>query len=149
MAGRGDELNAEAAEVPANGSEHVGIGLAGVAAAGTDLAEAQRTSEELAQLFVEGGGEPDWSAIESAGPILMRLARLEDVVRAAAAHCEPSELSNYLLALARELNSWYVEHRVLGEAPGVTAARLGLIRASKSVLGNGLGLLGITALEAM
>jgi arginyl-tRNA synthetase len=31
----------------------------------------------------------------------------------------------------------------------VTAARLALIRASKSVLGNGLGLLGITALEAM
>jgi arginyl-tRNA synthetase len=97
----------------------------------------------------EGGGAPDWSVLESAGPILMRLSRLSDVVRSAAAHNEPSEVSNYLLALARELNSWYAENRVLGEAPPITAARLALIRASKSVLSNGLGLLGITALEAM
>ncbi|HUR28560.1 MAG TPA: DALR anticodon-binding domain-containing protein, partial [Planctomycetota bacterium] len=97
----------------------------------------------------EGGAEPDWTVLESAGGILMRLSRLGDVVRSAAAHCEPSEISNYALALARDLNSWYVENRVLGEAPPVTAARLALIRASKSVLGNSLGLLGITALEAM
>ncbi|MEO6709117.1 MAG: DALR anticodon-binding domain-containing protein, partial [Planctomycetota bacterium] len=97
----------------------------------------------------EGLAEPDWTVLESAGAILMRLSRLSDVVRSAAAHCEPSELSNYLLALARDLNSWYAENRVLGEAPATTAARLALIRASKSVLGNGLGLLGITALEAM
>jgi arginyl-tRNA synthetase len=97
----------------------------------------------------EGTAQPDWSVLESAGAILMRLSRLADVVRSAAAHCEPSEISNYLLALARELNSWYAENRVLGEAPRTTAARLGLIRASKSVLGNGLDLLGITALEAM
>jgi arginyl-tRNA synthetase len=97
----------------------------------------------------EGTAEPDWSVLENAGPILMRLARLGDVVRGAAVRAEPSEISNYLLALARDLNSWYVENRVLGEAPGVTGARLALIRASKSVLGNGLGLLGIRPLEAM
>jgi arginyl-tRNA synthetase len=97
----------------------------------------------------EGGADPDWGVLENAGAILMRLARFSDVVRGAAARCEPSEISNYLLALARDLNSWYVENRVLGEAPGTTAARLGLIRASKSVLANGLGLLGIEALEAM
>ncbi len=97
----------------------------------------------------EGTGEADWTVLEGAGAILMRLSRLGDVVQSAAAHCEPSEISNYLLALARELNSWYAENRVLGEAAGTTAARLGLIRASKSVLRNGLDLLGITALEAM
>jgi len=97
----------------------------------------------------EGGAEPDFSVLEGSGPILMRLARLGEVVRSAALHSEPSEISNYLLALARELNSWYVENRVLGEAPSTSAARIALIRASKSVLGNGLGLLGITALEAM
>ncbi|HTF89435.1 MAG TPA: arginine--tRNA ligase [Planctomycetota bacterium] len=97
----------------------------------------------------EGQADPDWAVLESAGAILMRLSRLSDVVRSAAAHCEPSEISNYLLALARDLNSWYAENRVLGEAPPTTAARLALIRASKSVLGNALGLLGITALEAM
>ena len=102
-----------------------------------------------AQASGEGSQTADLSVLESAGSILMRLARLGDVVRSAAAHNEPSELSNYLLALARELNSWYAENRVLGEAAPITAARLDLIRASKSVLSNGLGLLGITALEAM
>ena len=97
----------------------------------------------------EGTAQPDWNVLEGAGSILMRLARLPDVVRSAAAHCEPSEISNYLLALARELNSWYAENRVLGEAAPITAARVALIRASKSVLGNGLDLLGITPLEAM
>ncbi len=97
----------------------------------------------------EGGAEPDWSVLENAGSILMRLSRLPDVVRGAAAHCEPSEISNYLLALARELNTWYADNRVLGEAARTTSARLALIRASKSALGNGLDLLGITALEAM
>ena len=97
----------------------------------------------------EGGAEPDFAVLEGSGSILMRLARLPDVVRGAAARCEPSEISNYLLALCRELNSWYAENRVLGETPRTTAARVALIRASKSVLGNGLGLLGITPLEAM
>lgn len=97
----------------------------------------------------EGGAPADLSVLEGAGPILMRLSRLGDVVRSAAAKCEPSEISNYLLALARELNSWYAENRVLGAPPPVTAARLALIRSSKSVLANGLGLLGIDALEAM
>ena len=59
MARRGDKLDAEAPEIPADGAEHVGIGLAGVAAAGADLAQAQRAAEQLAQLGVEGGGKPD------------------------------------------------------------------------------------------
>jgi arginyl-tRNA synthetase len=70
-------------------------------------------------------------------------------VSSAAAHCEPSELSQYLLALCRELNNWYVNHRVLGQPAAVSAARIALVRASKSVLGNGLQLLGMAAPEQM
>ena len=33
-------MNAEAAQIPANGAEHVGVGFAGVAAAGADLPHA-------------------------------------------------------------------------------------------------------------
>jgi arginyl-tRNA synthetase len=58
-------------------------------------------------------------------------------------------LSNWLLALAREVNSWYVEHRVLGVEAPLGAARLELVAGCKSVLANGLHLLGIGAPEEM
>src|SRR5688572_2932170 len=67
-----------------------------------------------AQGDAASGAEPDLARLEEAGGILVRLGRFPDVVRGAAEHAEPSELSTALLALARELNSWYAEHRVLG-----------------------------------
>ena len=75
VARRGDELDAEAAEIPADGAEHVGVGLAGVAAAGADLPQPQRAAEELAQFFVERGGQAD-----------LFLARLAEQEVFAAAH---------------------------------------------------------------
>ncbi|MCC7011378.1 MAG: arginine--tRNA ligase [Planctomycetes bacterium] len=94
---------------------------------------------------------PDWSALENAGEVLVALGRLPDVVRSAAARAEPSELSQYLLALARDVSTWVSspDNRVLGSPAGVAAARLALVRAAKLVLGNGLRLLGITAPEEM
>lgn len=91
----------------------------------------------------EGGGDPSWSVLENAGPILMRLARYPESVRSAAAHCEPSELSTFLIGLAREISSWLTDNRVLGEAPGVCAARLALVHHARIVLANGMELLGL------
>ena len=93
--------------------------------------------------------EPDLARLEDAGGILLRLGRFPDVVRGAAERAEPSEISMALLALARELNSWYAEHRVLGVEPALSAARLRLVTASKSVLGNGLRILGLAPPEEM
>ena len=97
----------------------------------------------------QAGGKPDWALLAEAGPILIQLARFPDLVRSSAEHCEPSELAQYLLALCRELNNWYREHRVLDQDAALTASRLALVRASKIVLGNGLRLLGLRAPEQM
>ncbi len=105
------------------------------------LASVERKVKEAG----EGGAAPDFSALEEAGPLLVALGRFPDVVRSAAAHAEPSEIATYLLALGRDVNAWYVQHRVLGQAPEVTAARLALVRASKTVIANGLRLLGPAA----
>lgn len=93
--------------------------------------------------------EADLARLEEAGGILLRLGRFPDVVRSAAEHAEPSEISNALLSLARELNSWYAEHRVLGVEAALSAARLRLVAASKCVLGNGLRILGLARPEEM
>ena len=52
MARRGDELDAEAAEVPADRAEHVDVGLAGVAAAGADLRAACSERPKSRRSFV-------------------------------------------------------------------------------------------------
>ena len=97
----------------------------------------------------QGRGTPDWALLTEAGLILLQFARFPDVLRSAAERCEPSELAQYLLALCRELNNWYREQRVLDQDPALTVARLALARASKTVLGNGLRLLGLHAPEQM
>jgi arginyl-tRNA synthetase len=97
------------------------------------------------------GAKPDFATLEDAGDLLVQLARMPDVVRSAAARAEPSELSQFLLALARDVSTWVSspEHRVLGSEPALGAARLALVRACKTALGNGLRLLGMAAPEEM
>ncbi len=97
----------------------------------------------------EGGAEPAWASLDDAATVLLRLGRYPETLASAAQRAEPSEVANYLLALGRDLNAWYAHHRVLGQEPAVTAARLALVRASKTVIGNGLRLLGCAAPEEM
>ena len=58
-------------------------------------------------------------------------------------------LGPHLLGLCRDVNRWYVANRVLGQEPELTAARLALVAGVKTVLGNGLRLLGVGAPEQM
>lgn len=97
----------------------------------------------------EGQAEPDWKLLEDAGPVLLSLGRFPTVLQSAAEHAEPSELTAWLLSTSREVNNWYVGHRVLGQSPPLTAARLALVRASKAVIANGLRLLGVGTPEEM
>ncbi len=97
----------------------------------------------------EGASAPDWARLEDAGPVLLSLGRFPEVIRSAADHAEPSELAAWLLSTSREVNNWYAGHRVLGQEPAVTAARLELVRASKVAIANGLRLLGVATPEEM
>jgi len=97
----------------------------------------------------EGKAAPDLDLLEDAGGVLLALGRFPEYLRSAAEHAEPSEIATWLLSTCRELNNWYAGHRVLGQEPALTAARLGLVRASKSVIANGLRLLGVAAPEEM
>lgn len=97
----------------------------------------------------EDGAEVDWNALEDASGVLLRIGRFPDVIRSAARNAEPSEVTSWLLGLAREINGWYAAHRVLGQDSGVTAARLALVGASQVVLAAGLRLLGVAAPDEM
>ena len=79
--------------------------------------------------------------------LIKELGEFPEVVRRAAAACEPHRITSYLEGLARIAHAWYHKYRVLGEPE--EAARLALARATRQVLANGLTLLGIRAPERM
>ena len=62
-----------------------------------------------------------------------------------AAALEPHGLTVYLRKLAESFHVFYTQHRVIMEDAPRSAARVALIRATRQVLANGLGLLGVSA----
>ncbi|MGH7680907.1 MAG: arginine--tRNA ligase, partial [Candidatus Eiseniibacteriota bacterium] len=81
---------------------------------------------------------------------LMRgIAGLPSLLAAAARSREPHRIPSYLKELAATFHSFYHHHRVVTSDGPLTAARLLLTRATGLVLKRGLGLLGVSAPEAM
>ncbi len=78
-----------------------------------------------------------------------RLAEFPGVVRSVAMARAPSRLARYAQTVASDFTQFYMASRVLGEDAELSAARLGLCLAAKSVLGSSLALLGVSAPETM
>ncbi len=94
-------------------------------------------------------------AAEELGLVKM-LLRFPSVVAGAARACEPHRIAVYLYDLAAQLHAYHhlgthtpAFRVVRPEAPALTRARLGLVRAVGQVVRSGLGLLGISAPESM
>lgn len=81
--------------------------------------------------------------------LLNTLARYPDMIMHAAVNYEPHQLTNYLRDIATDFHSYYNSHQFLVEDPALRNARLALISATRQVLLNGFGLLGISAPETM
>jgi arginyl-tRNA synthetase len=62
---------------------------------------------------------------------------------------DPYMLTVYLQELAETFHKFYDRHRVLSDDAGLTAARLSLIEATRTVIAVGLELLGVSRPEAM
>jgi len=77
------------------------------------------------------------------------LARFPEVVSGSALSLEPHRISYYLTELAGMLHKYYTTHRFIGDDPGLTQARLLLAEVTRTVLKNGLDLLGVQAPEKM
>jgi len=81
--------------------------------------------------------------------LVKRMGELPGMIRRAAEENEPSGIANYMLELAMSLNAFLARHRVLGEEPRVTQARVLLIHGVKAVLAACLRMLGMEVLERM
>ncbi len=81
--------------------------------------------------------------------LLVSLSRYPEVVESAALSHEPHQLAHFLRELANELHTYYNAHQFLVEDAPLRDARLNLIAATRQVLANGLGLLGVSAPDSM
>jgi arginyl-tRNA synthetase len=81
--------------------------------------------------------------------LLQTLDRYPEVVEGAALAHEPHQLVHFLRELANDFHVYYTTHQFLVEDAGLRDARLNLIAAVQRVIANGLGLLGVSAPEAM
>jgi arginyl-tRNA synthetase len=95
--------------------------------------------------------EADFSVLSSDEEfdLIKRVGELPGVTRRAAEEQEPSVIANYMLDLAMALNVFLARHRVLGEEPRLTRARVLLIHGVKLVLAACLRMLGMEVLERM
>jgi len=81
--------------------------------------------------------------------LIQKLSRYPEVLEAAALAYEPHQLAHYLRELAYDFHTYYGAHTFLVDDAALRDARLNLIVATRQVIANGLGLLGVSAPEAM
>jgi arginyl-tRNA synthetase len=81
--------------------------------------------------------------------VLAALSRYPEIVEAAAQQRAPHMLVHYLRELATEFHAYYNAHQFLVPDDALRDARIVLIRGVRQVICNGLGLLGVSAPEAM
>ncbi len=96
-------------------------------------------------------GTPDLAGLPAAQDLelLKKLTAFPGLVSRAARESEPHRICVYLEELATTVHGWYHHTRTVGEAPSIEQNRLLLARAARTVLANGLGILGLSAPDRM
>ncbi|MGI8998957.1 MAG: arginine--tRNA ligase [Candidatus Limnocylindria bacterium] len=103
----------------------------------------------------ESGAAPDSSQTAellrhpSEQRLLHHLLEFPDAVANAAERRETHEVPRYCYELASAFSAFYRDCKVLTEDAALSAARLALVDTTRSVLANGLDLLGISAPDSM
>ena len=81
--------------------------------------------------------------------LLKQLEKFPEIIYNAHLSLEPHNIANFLHEIANRFHKYYADCRIISEDEELTNARLTLSTATKTVIGNGLKLLGITAPEKM
>jgi arginyl-tRNA synthetase len=109
-----------------------------------------RICSVLAQ-WSQGLDAPDLSLLTAPTEqaLMLKLADYPEMLARAAAELAPHDLAFYLRDLAAAFHSYYAAERFLVDDSSLARARLALLAATRQVLRNALGLLGVSAPETM
>jgi arginyl-tRNA synthetase len=115
-----------------------------------------RICSVLARHGVDKPGSPDHAAADLSSlvaptevALMLKLADYPDMLTRAAADLAPHDVAFYLRDLASAFHSYYAAERFLVDDPALARARMALLAATAQVLRNALGVLGVSAPEAM
>ena len=86
---------------------------------------------------------------ESEDALMRKLASFEEVIPDAAEMRAPQRITRFVEELAADFTAFYRDCRVITDDQALTKARICLCVATKAVIANGLGLLGVSAPEKM
>jgi arginyl-tRNA synthetase len=81
--------------------------------------------------------------------LLASISRFPEVVEMAAVQRAPHALVHYLREVANDFHTYYNAHQFLVDDAELRDARVTLVQGMRQVVRNGLGLLGVSAPEAM
>jgi arginyl-tRNA synthetase len=142
-----EEITRQASDNPVFYVQYAHARLSGILRNGAELG--------LVTAGQEGGAafDPSLLSHEKEGELLRSLADFPRVVATAAQLREPHRVARYLEDTASKFHQFYDSCRVLpmgDEDPApIHAARLLLVAATRTVVANGLRLLGVSAPERM
>lgn len=102
------------------------------------------SKETFSSLF-----EVEEDELKATKNLILKILDFPDEVSTAAMLRSPSKIANYLKELAGDFHQFYTVCRVISKDENLTKARLGLIKATKITIANGLKILGISAPESM
>jgi arginyl-tRNA synthetase len=107
-----------------------------------------RKAEEEGQA-VDTGADLSPLVHESEDALMRKLASYEEVIPDAAEMRAPQRITRFVEELAADFTAFYRDCKVLTDDATLTRARICLCVATKAVIANGLGLLGVSAPEKM
>ena len=81
--------------------------------------------------------------------LMTSLSRYPEIVELAANNRAPQTLVHYLRDLANDFHTYYNAHAFIADDANLRDARLYLISATRNVIANGLGIIGVSAPESM
>lgn len=81
--------------------------------------------------------------------LMTTLSRYPEVVELAANNRAPQHLVHYLRDLANDFHTYYNAHAFIVDDTDLRDARLYLVSAARTVIANGLGIIGVSAPEQM
>jgi arginyl-tRNA synthetase len=115
-----------------------------------------RICSVLARHDVDNGGSQNYAAADlsrlvapTEAALMLKLADYPEMLTRAASELAPHEVAFYLRDLAAAFHSYYAAERFLVDDPALAQARMALLAATAQVLRNALGVLGVSAPEAM
>jgi arginyl-tRNA synthetase len=109
----------------------------------------QLAEKSLAYDDAKGIGNLDRLVETHEKALMSSLSRYPEIIELAANNRAPQHLVHYLRDLANELHSYYNAHHFIVDDDALRNARLALIRATRTVIASGLGIIGVSTPDTM